>query len=92
MLPVSTPREAVRALLWRGAAARDATTRCAMAKRVATVAGFSIVSDAPRLHGDRGYFFHYGIEKSLRDLRVHQIPEGANDINRVIVAREITGV
>ena len=61
----------------------------AMAKRVATDAGFSIVNDALQLHGGYGYLKPYGVERYLRDLRVHQILEGTNEIMQVIVARDL---
>jgi alkylation response protein AidB-like acyl-CoA dehydrogenase len=89
---MATNLEAARALLWRAAAALDdkspdATRLCAMAKRVATDAGFSAANDALQLLGGYGYLADYGIEKIVRDLRVHQILEGTNEIMRVIVAR-----
>ena len=65
----------------------DATRLCAMAKRVATDAGFNAANDALQLLGGYGYLADYGIEKIVRDLRVHQILEGTNEIMRVIVAR-----
>lgn len=91
---MATKLEAARALLWRAAAALDAcsneaTTLCAMAKRVATDAGFEAANDALQLHGGYGYLCDYGVEKIVRDLRVHQILEGANEIMRVIVARSL---
>jgi alkylation response protein AidB-like acyl-CoA dehydrogenase len=89
---IATSLEAARALLWRAAAALDAkspdaTRLCAMAKRVATDAGFAAANDALQLLGGYGYLADYGIEKIVRDLRVHQILEGTNEIMRVIVAR-----
>jgi alkylation response protein AidB-like acyl-CoA dehydrogenase len=91
---MATQLEAARALLWRAASALDshfdeATTLCAMAKRVATDAGFAVANDALQLHGGYGYLFDYGIEKIVRDLRVHQILEGTNEIMRVIIARDV---
>jgi alkylation response protein AidB-like acyl-CoA dehydrogenase len=91
---MATELEAARALLWRAAAAldrgeQDATRLCAMAKRIATDTGFSIVDNALQLFGGYGYLSDYGIEKLLRDLRVHRILEGTNEIMRVIVAREL---
>ena len=67
----------------------DAVTLCAMAKRVATDAGFTAANDALQLHGGYGYLTEYGIEKIVRDLRVHQILEGTNEIMRLIVARSL---
>jgi alkylation response protein AidB-like acyl-CoA dehydrogenase len=62
-----------------------------MAKRLATDAGFGIVNEALQLHGGYGYVRDYPIERYLRDLRVHQILEGTNEIMRVIVARKLLG-
>ncbi|WP_300265749.1 acyl-CoA dehydrogenase family protein [Microbacterium sp.] len=67
----------------------DATIRCAMAKRFATDAGFDVANQALQLHGGYGYLQDYGIEKVVRDLRVHQILEGTNEIMRLIVGREM---
>lgn len=63
---------------------------CAMAKRFATDTGYSVADRALQLHGGYGYHDEYGIEKIVRDLRVHQILEGTNEIMRVIVARGLT--
>lgn len=89
---MATELETARTLLWRAAAALDrddpdAVRLCAMAKRVATDAGFAVANRALQLHGGYGYLADYGIEKIVRDLRVHQILEGTNEIMRVIVAR-----
>ena len=89
---IATSLEAARSLLWRAAAALDAKTAdatqlCAMAKRVATDAGFAAANDALQLLGGYGYLADYGVEKIVRDLRVHQILEGTNEIMRAIVAR-----
>ena len=86
--------EAARLLLWRAAASLDrgaaqATLHCAMAKRLATDAGFRVVNEALQLHGGYGYLRDFPIERYLRDLRVHQILEGTNEIMRVIVARHL---
>jgi alkylation response protein AidB-like acyl-CoA dehydrogenase len=62
-----------------------------MAKRFATDAGFAVCNDALQLLGGYGYLRDYGIERILRDLRVHQILEGTNEIMRVIVARSLLG-
>ncbi len=91
---MATKLETARALLWRAAAALDAqaseaSTLCAMAKRVVTDAGFEVANDALQLHGGYGYLCDYGVEKIVRDLRVHQILEGANEIMRMIVARSL---
>jgi alkylation response protein AidB-like acyl-CoA dehydrogenase len=89
---MATELEAARVLLWYAAAALDrhapnATSLCAMAKRVATDTGFDVANQALQLHGGYGYLADYGIEKIVRDLRVHQILEGTNEIMRLIVAR-----
>ncbi len=86
--------EAARTFLWRAAAALDrkdpdATMLCAMAKRFGTDAGFEIANQALQLHGGYGYLAEYGIEKIVRDLRVHQILEGTNEIMRMIVSRKL---
>ena len=88
--------EAARTFLWRAAAALDAkspdaTRLCAMAKRFATDTGFDVANSALQLHGGYGYLSDYGVEKIVRDLRVHQILEGTNEIMRVIVARGLVG-
>jgi alkylation response protein AidB-like acyl-CoA dehydrogenase len=89
---MATELEAARTLLWRAASALDrkdasATKLCAMAKRFATDTGFDIANRALQLHGGYGYLAEYGVEKIVRDLRVHQILEGTNEIMRVIIAR-----
>ena len=86
--------EAARSFLWRAAVALDAqapdaTVLCAAAKRFVTDTGFDIANDALQLHGGYGYLADYGIEKIVRDLRVHQILEGTNEIMRLIVARSL---
>lgn len=86
--------EAARTFLWRAAAALDrkdpdATMLCAMAKRFGTDVGFEVANHALQLHGGYGYLSEYGIEKIVRDLRVHQILEGTNEIMRLIVARKL---
>ncbi|MBF6548985.1 acyl-CoA dehydrogenase family protein [Nocardia brasiliensis] len=91
-----TELEAARTLLWRAAAALDADAPdkvelCAMAKRFATDAGFEVANKALQLHGGYGYLAEYGVEKIVRDLRVHQILEGTNEIMRVVVARAVEG-
>ncbi|GGK52994.1 acyl-CoA dehydrogenase family protein [Salinarimonas ramus] len=93
---MATELEASRSFLWRAAAALDAgapdaTKLCAMAKRIATDRGFDIANEALQIHGGYGYLADYGIEKIVRDLRVHQILEGTNEIMRVIVARALIG-
>ncbi len=88
--------EAARTFLWRAATAlddkaSDATVLCAMAKRLVTDRCFAVANQALQLHGGYGYLAEYGVEKIVRDLRVHQILEGTNEIMRVIVARSILG-
>ncbi|MBC6443345.1 MAG: acyl-CoA dehydrogenase family protein [Rhodobacteraceae bacterium] len=67
--------------------APDATKFCAMAKRLVTDVSFRVANDALQLHGGYGYLTDYGMEKIVRDLRVHQILEGTNEIMRVIIWR-----
>jgi alkylation response protein AidB-like acyl-CoA dehydrogenase len=93
---MATALEASRAFLWRAAAAYDrsepnATALCAMAKRFVTDACFEVANQALQLHGGYGYLAEFGIEKIVRDLRVHQILEGTNEIMRLIVARSLVG-
>ncbi len=93
---MATALEASRTFLWRAAAALDAedanaTQLCAMAKRFVTDACFDVANQALQLHGGYGYLSEYGIEKIVRDLRVHQILEGTNEIMRLIIARNLVG-
>jgi len=67
----------------------DATVYCAMAKRFATDVGFEVCNQALQIHGGYGYLHDYPLERYLRDVRVHQILEGTNEIMRVIVARRM---
>jgi len=67
----------------------EATTYCAMAKRFATDVGFSVCNDALQLHGGYGYTREFPLERHVRDVRVHQILEGTNEIMRVIIARRL---
>ena len=67
----------------------DATMHCAMAKRFVTDLAFRVANDCLQLHGGYGYLSDYGIEKIVRDLRVHQILEGTNEIMRLIVSRAL---
>ncbi len=94
---MQTKLEAARSLLWRAANAYDAgdpntSLLSAMAKLTATDSGFDVANRALQLHGGYGYLTEYGIEKLVRDLRVHQILEGTNEIMRVIISRKSTGV
>jgi alkylation response protein AidB-like acyl-CoA dehydrogenase len=93
---MATELEAARTFLWRAAAALDAgapdrVRLCAMAKRFVTDAGFTVANQALQLHGGYGYLAEYGVEKIVRDLRVHQILEGTNEIMRLIISRELLG-
>ncbi|WP_431804433.1 acyl-CoA dehydrogenase family protein [Microbacterium sp. bgisy203] len=81
-------RDAARAI---DAGDRDVAVPCAMAKRFATDAGFDVANRALQLHGGYGYLHDYGIEKVVRDLRVHQILEGTNEIMRVVIGRSVIG-
>jgi len=91
---MATELEAARLMVWQAAAKLDAaapdkTPACAMAKRFATDACFEIVNQALQLHGGYGYLKDFPIERILRDLRVHQILEGTNEIMRVIISRSL---
>jgi alkylation response protein AidB-like acyl-CoA dehydrogenase len=91
---MATQLEAARLMTRRAAAALDAgepdaTMRAAMAKQFATDACFAVVDEALQLHGGYGYVHDYGVEQRLRDLRVHRILEGANEIMRLIVSRRL---
>jgi alkylation response protein AidB-like acyl-CoA dehydrogenase len=91
---MATELQAARLMLWRAATALDAadpqaTQYCAMAKRFSTDICFGIANEALQLHGGYGYLSDYGIEKIVRDLRVHQILEGTNEIMRQIISRQI---
>ena len=91
---MATELEAARLMVRAAADALDkrdprATQLCAMAKRFATDAGFEIANQALQLHGGYGYLKDYPLERIVRDVRVHQILEGTNEIMRVITAREM---
>jgi len=91
---METQLQAARALLQRAAekmdeGAADASVACALAKRFATDASFEVANSALQLHGGYGYLHEYGIEKVVRDLRVHQILEGTNEIMQMIVGRDL---
>ena len=93
---MATELEAARSLLWRACAKLDnkapgAGPFCAMAKRFATDTGHRVADEALQLLGGYGYLHDYGVEKLVRDLRVHRILEGTNEIMRVIVARHLLG-
>ncbi len=89
---MATALETSRMMLWRAASALDAGSPdkvelCAMAKRYVTDACFDVADSALQLHGGYGYLKEYGVEKIVRDLRVHRILEGTNEIMRVVIGR-----
>jgi alkylation response protein AidB-like acyl-CoA dehydrogenase len=91
---MATELEAARIMLYQAAwkldrKTPDATKFCAMAKRLVTDKGFDIVNEALQLHGGYGYLRDCPLERMLRDVRVHQILEGTNEIMRVIIARDL---
>jgi alkylation response protein AidB-like acyl-CoA dehydrogenase len=91
---MATEIDAARLMVYRAASKLDSadpdmTLYCAMAKRYATDVGFRVCNDALQLHGGYGYLKDYPLERYLRDLRVHQILEGTNEIMRVIIARRL---
>ena len=91
---MATELDAARLMVRRAAHALDtrhpkATQYCAMAKRLATDTGFEVANQALQLHGGYGYLKDFPLERIVRDLRVHQILEGTNEIMRVITAREL---
>lgn len=93
---METELQAARGMLRQAALAIDnndpnVAAICAMAKRFATDVSFTAANSALQLHGGYGYLADYGIEKVVRDLRVHQILEGTNEIMRVIVGRSLLG-
>jgi alkylation response protein AidB-like acyl-CoA dehydrogenase len=93
---MATELEAARLMIYRAADALDradpqASMYSAMGKRIATDLGFKIVNDALQVHGGYGYLKDYGLEKLVRDLRVHQILEGTNEIMRVVISRKVLG-
>ena len=89
-IELQAARVFLRQAAWRlDTGAPDATKHCAMAKKFVTEAGSRIVDQCLQLHGGYGYLADYGIEKLVRDLRVHQILEGTNEIMRLIVARQM---
>jgi alkylation response protein AidB-like acyl-CoA dehydrogenase len=92
----ATELEAARLMVRRAACAVSnrepgGTRLAAMAKRFATDAGFAIVNDCLQLHGGYGYLHDHPIERVLRDVRVHQILEGTNEVMRLIVSRDLLG-
>ena len=91
-IELQAARTFLRQAAWKlNQGAPDAGTFCAMAKKLVTEAGSRIADQCLQLHGGYGYLADYGIEKTVRDLRVHQILEGTNEIMRMIVARQMVG-
>jgi alkylation response protein AidB-like acyl-CoA dehydrogenase len=93
---MATELEAARLMVYRAADAIDradpqATMYSAMAKRLATDLGFKVCNEALQIHGGYGYLKDFGLEKLVRDLRVHQILEGTNEIMRVVISRKLLG-
>lgn len=89
-IELSAARVFLRQAAWKlDQGAPDATKFCAMAKKMVTEVGSRTVDQCLQLHGGYGYLADYGIEKLVRDLRVHQILEGTNEIMRMIVARDM---
>ncbi|WP_170570037.1 acyl-CoA dehydrogenase family protein [Ruegeria atlantica] len=89
-IELQAARTFLRQAAWKlDQGAPDATKFCAMAKKFVTETGSKVVDQCLQLHGGYGYLADYGIEKLVRDLRVHQILEGTNEIMRVIVARQM---
>jgi alkylation response protein AidB-like acyl-CoA dehydrogenase len=93
---MATDLEAARLMVYRAADAIDradpqATMYSAMAKRLATDLGFGVCNEALQIHGGYGYLKDFGLEKLVRDLRVHQILEGTNEIMRVVISRKLLG-
>jgi alkylation response protein AidB-like acyl-CoA dehydrogenase len=89
-IALQSARTFVRQAAWKlDTGAPDASKFCAMAKKQATEVGSQVADGCLQLHGGYGYLADYGIEKIVRDLRVHQILEGTNEIMRVITARHL---
>ena len=85
-------RQLVRLAAWKlDCNDKDKTTYCAMAKRFATDTGFMVCNEALQVHGGYGYIKEYPLERHVRDVRVHQILEGTNEIMRVIIGRRLMG-
>ena len=89
-IELQAARVLLRQAAWKlDTGAPDATRHCAIAKKFVTEAGSRVADQCLQLHGGYGYLSDYGIEKIVRDLRVHQILEGTNEIMRLIVARSM---
>ena len=90
-IALQSARTFLRQAAWKlDQGAPDATQFCAMAKKLCTEVGSDVADQCLQLHGGYGYLGDYGIEKIVRDLRVHQILEGTNEIMRLITARHLT--
>jgi alkylation response protein AidB-like acyl-CoA dehydrogenase len=91
-IEMQAARAFLRQAAWKlDTKAPDATTACAMAKKFVTEVCSRVADQCLQLHGGYGYLADYGIEKIVRDLRVHQILEGTNEIMRLLVARHLIG-
>lgn len=89
-IALQSARTFLRQAAWKlDTEAADATAYCAMAKKLCTEVGSDVADQCLQLHGGYGYLADYGIEKTVRDLRVHQILEGTNEIMRLITARHM---
>lgn len=89
-IELQAARVFLRQAAWKlDTGAPDAAKHCAMAKKFVTDVAFNVSNDALQLYGGYGYLADYGIEKIVRDLRVHQILEGTNEIMRMITARHL---
>jgi len=89
-IALQSARTFLRQAAWKlDQGAPDATQFCAMAKKLCTEVGSDVADQCLQLHGGYGYLGDYGIEKIVRDLRVHQILEGTNEIMRLITARHM---
>ena len=89
-IEMESARTFLRQAAWKlDTGAHDASAFCAMAKKLCTEVGSRTADQCLQLHGGYGYLADYGIEKIVRDLRVHQILEGTNEIMRVITARHM---
>ncbi|GFE66028.1 acyl-CoA dehydrogenase family protein [Litoreibacter roseus] len=89
-IELQAARVFLRQAAWKlDTGAPDAVKYCAMAKKFVTETGSKVANDCLQLHGGYGYLADYGIEKIVRDLRVHQILEGTNEIMRMIVSRQM---
>ncbi|MDP9103705.1 MAG: acyl-CoA dehydrogenase, partial [Pseudomonadota bacterium] len=94
LVDMATELEAARLMIRNAADALDkrqpdATKLCAMAKRFATDVGFDVANQALQVHGGYGYLKDFPLERIVRDVRVHQILEGTNEVMRVIASREM---